>query len=88
MPRRTDSARPSTTQGRLVARHMLFSIGPAMPKQALATLAPSPISAAASARNASAIPSSEAWAAEGYVRSKSGMNAGRSPAAAPAVIAS
>ena len=35
IPRRCDSVRPSTTQGRLVARQMLFSIGPAMPKQAL-----------------------------------------------------
>ena len=44
MPRRCDSARPSTTQGRLVARQMLFSIGPAMPKQALLDLARAPSS--------------------------------------------
>jgi hypothetical protein len=38
MPRRSASALPFTTQGRLVARQTLFSIGPAIPKQAFVGL--------------------------------------------------
>ena len=62
---RCDSARPSTTHGRLVARQMLFSIGPAMPKQALSIFGSPPSLLAAASRKLSAITSSDGCEAEG-----------------------